>query len=491
MHSFDLIKMAIGNLIRRKVRTALTILGVVIGTVSIVTMLSLGIAMNQGLEEQISSMGDLTVIEINSPRSSSNDDPALDDDAIALLKQLPNVVSVMPIRTTRMKIASDGYVATVSIIGIDADVMEAFGFEADTGRILSDSDSGVIVYGANVEDSFYDPRVSKQQSTQRFGRGSSGRIAIGGGGMPGGGMGGSMPGAGMGGQIPSGSMPGGMGRSTEEAITNEPLVNMLESNLLLTSDMEYGEAKINLSSILDASSSKLYDIQAIGKLKDNSSSNYNVYMDMGTFEKILAENEKSGTVQLFQAQEESDNKYERISVKVNDYKNVAQVLEIIEMLGFQTFSLTDILTSMEETSNQTQAVLGGIGAISLLVAAIGITNTMIMSINERTREIGVMKVIGADLDDIKRMFLLEAGVIGFGGGVAGILISYGVSYILNNANVEFLGYSNSGTAGMSVIPMELSLIAIVFASLIGLISGYIPARRAMGISALDAIRTDK
>ena len=98
---------------------------------------------------------------------------------------------------------------------------------------------------------------------------------------------------------------------------------------------------------------------------------------------------------------------------------------------------------------------------------------------------------GADLDDIKKMFLIEAGMIGFWGGALGIACSYSISYVLNNANIEFLGYSNSGTAGMSVIPFELSIAGIVFATLIGLLSGYSPARRAMNISALDAIRTEK
>ena len=88
-----------------------------------------------------------------------------------------------------------------------------------------------------------------------------------------------------------------------------------------------------------------------------------------------------------------------------------------------------------------QAVLGGIGAVSLLVAAIGIANTMMMSIYERTKEIGVMKVLGCSLENIRTMFLIEAGVIGFVGGVVGVALSYGVSAIINyiSAGSDILG----------------------------------------------------
>ncbi|HBK54546.1 MAG TPA: ABC transporter permease, partial [Syntrophomonas wolfei] len=117
------------------------------------------------------------------------------------------------------------------------------------------------------------------------------------------------------------------------------------------------------------------------------------------------------------------------------------------------------------------------------------TNTMIMSIYERTREIGVMKVLGARLGDIRDLFLLEAAMIGLGGGCVGLLFSYLVSYILNRVTAGFMG-SMGGDVGISVITWELGLAAVVFATMVGIISGYSPARRAMKLSALEAIRTE-
>ena len=144
-----------------------------------------------------------------------------------------------------------------------------------------------------------------------------------------------------------------------------------------------------------------------------------------------------------------------------------------------------------------QAVLGGIGAISLFVAALGITNTMVMSIYERTREIGVMKVLGCLLTDIRQLFLWEAGIIGFTGGVLGLLLSLGASALLNRFGGslgEFLGggrYSPDGQLmPISIIPPWLALASVCFATLVGLISGFYPARRAMNLSALEAIRSE-
>ena len=143
----------------------------------------------------------------------------------------------------------------------------------------------------------------------------------------------------------------------------------------------------------------------------------------------------------------------------------------------------------QKTSQMIQAVLGGIGAVSLLVAAIGITTTMMMSIYERTKEIGIMKVLGCDLRDIRRMFLMEAGMIGLMGGAAGLVFSWGVSAVLNRLLGTSLG-DGTMTVRLSIIPLWLAGAALAFAALIGMAAGYFPARRAMMLSPLAAIRNE-
>ena len=176
--------------------------------------------------------------------------------------------------------------------------------------------------------------------------------------------------------------------------------------------------------------------------------------------------------------------YSSIKIKVEDMDKVEAVQNQVKELGYEAYSLTDELNSVKKQSLVVKAILGGIGAISLLVAAIGITNTMIMSIYERTKEIGIMKVIGASIRDIKRLFLLEAGLIGFLGGLIGLAFSFIVSILLNTVASGFI--SGMGMGGMesskiSIIPFYLALGALIFSILIGLASGYFPAKRAMKI----------
>ena len=115
--------------------------------------------------------------------------------------------------------------------------------------------------------------------------------------------------------------------------------------------------------------------------------------------------------------------------------NVMEVQAAVTDMGYEAHSSMQWLEQAQEQMDMIQAVLGGIGAVSLFVAAIGIANTMMMSIYERTREIGVLKVLGCALGDIRSMFLIEAGFIGLMGGAAGLLLSYGVSSLIN----KFLG----------------------------------------------------
>ncbi len=125
----------------------------------------------------------------------------------------------------------------------------------------------------------------------------------------------------------------------------------------------------------------------------------------------------------------------------------------------------------------------------MFVAAIGIANTMMMSIYERTKEIGVIKVLGCDMGNIRNMFLMESGFIGFLGGVIGLMISFGVSYAMNN----FLGLGQAmmGVEGdISRIPLWLAASGVVFAVFVGMAAGFFPSLRAMKLSPLAAIRNE-
>ena len=153
-------------------------------------------------------------------------------------------------------------------------------------------------------------------------------------------------------------------------------------------------------------------------------------------------------------------------------------------MGYNAESNMEWLKQTQNQMKTIQMVLGGIGAVSLFVAAIGIANTMMMSIYERTKEIGILKVLGCDLRDIGKMFLLEAGFIGFAGGLSGLVLSYSLSAVIN-----FIA-KNSSYQGISFIPLWLALLALAFSVLVGMAAGFFPAHRAMKLSPLAALKNE-
>ena len=195
--------------------------------------------------------------------------------------------------------------------------------------------------------------------------------------------------------------------------------------------------------------------------------------------------------------------YSSINVKAESLDAVADVEQSIKDLGYSTYSMQSMRDELNKQTRQIELMLGGLGAISLFVAAIGITNTMIMSVSERTKEIGIMKALGCYVRDIRAMFLMEAGSIGLLGGVLGLLFSYIISVGINLFSFGAFGgggvtwelikqalIGGENVTRVSVIKPELIIFALVFSVMVGLVSGYQPANKAVKISALEAIRNE-
>lgn len=183
--------------------------------------------------------------------------------------------------------------------------------------------------------------------------------------------------------------------------------------------------------------------------------------------------------------------YDAAVVRVTDPVHLTQVRSQITALGFGSFSIVDELDQIRLVFLIIDSVLGLLGGISLLVASFGIANTMIMSILERTREIGIMKAIGAEDREIKLIFFVEAAVIGLTGGVAGVLLAWGIDGIANRLAYHFiLKPQGASFVDFFSIPPYLSLGAILFALLISIAAALYPASRAARIDPVRALRHD-
>ena len=183
--------------------------------------------------------------------------------------------------------------------------------------------------------------------------------------------------------------------------------------------------------------------------------------------------------------------YDAAVVRVTDPKHLTEVRAKITELGFGSFSIIDQLDQIRIIFLIIDSVLGLLGGISLLVASFGIANTMIMSILERTREIGIMKAIGAEDREIRLIFFVEAAVIGVTGGVVGVLLAWGIDGLANRLAYRFiLKPQGASFVDFFSIPPYLWIGAILFALLVSIAAALYPASRAARIDPVRALRHD-
>lgn len=462
MKKIDILGISFGNFKRRKLRSVLTVLGVVIGTASIVTMMSLGIAIDDSFSKSMGDMGDLTTITVNPgyDEETGQRKGDMDDELVGTLKGIENVSAVTPEINLSGKLIAGRYQSYANILGVDMSCAEQMGLKLEKGKLLDDTtvSTARTIYAIFGSEAPYQFSIPKKRNGHSM-------------------------------------MMGGMykGGGDEDAEREPPPVDVMaeDARVRYTFDWSYGE-----NNPADTSVKKkpvLYKVNAVGitsKQYDNT-----VYVDIETAKKIKKDEEKFNNSRrggLGGSRSSSKQTYDGIRVFANSMENTVNITEQIKDMGYQAWSSAEWITTAKDQMKMIQMLLGGIGSVSLLVAAIGITNTMIMSIYERTREIGIMKVIGCYLKDIRTMFLVEAGFIGFFGGVVGVGLSYGLSAILNlvgkGGSGSMIGGVGPGSK-LSIIPPWLALLAVVFAILVALISGFFPARRAMKLSALEAMGT--
>jgi ABC-type antimicrobial peptide transport system permease subunit len=178
-------------------------------------------------------------------------------------------------------------------------------------------------------------------------------------------------------------------------------------------------------------------------------------------------------------------------VRVHDPVALTEVRKRLTELGFGSFSIVDELDQIRTVFLILDSVLGLLGGISLLVASFGIANTMIMSILERTREIGIMKAIGAEDREIKLIFFVEAAVIGLCGGVIGALLAWGIDAVANRLAYRFiLKPQGASFIDFFSLPPWLTASAILFALVVSILAALYPAARAARIDPVRALRHD-
>ncbi len=477
MSFYDLMTMSLGNLWRRKLRTVLTVLGVLIGTTSIVAMLSLAFGMKQMIMDEYASMGSVTQImisgggggDMDSSSSQTDTSTMLTETNMQMFQDMEHVKNVLPQLSFDGNMQSGRYSGYGNLIGVDQSILDSQ--ELEKGDIPQKGSAGTlqVIAGNQILTGF--GYVQGDEYVDYYSTGELPNIDL---------------------------------------MTQIRVLQVYNEQAETDVDMQTDNGDSTGDDSSDGGNTDSTGDDAVAQpVEDNSMLNfrikvagilaggvdeYNTYsnsllVNIDDLKSYLTKNFGKGNIP---GQPKPNGKpmnewvYSTLVVDVDDASNVDSVMKDIQDMGFSASSNKDLLDSAQKNLQIVELVLGGIGMVAFLVAAIGIANTMMMSTYERTKEIGVMKVLGCDMRDIQKLFLAEAGFIGLIGGIVGLGLTCGVSALINHFAVSMGGMKGN----ISVIPWWLALAAVAFSTLMGMVAGYFPARRAMKLSPLAAIHTE-
>jgi putative ABC transport system permease protein len=391
------------NILRGRLRSFLTVLGVVIGIASVFTILTLSSGVTATVNQQLGRLGS-GVVQISVSPSAGNISFS-ELDMLALTNASPDVKSVVPIDNISGYYSSGGQTGFAMIFATNEQYFESFGMSLSQGQLFTDANvrNGDLV--AVVDDSAIQQGLLPSNIVGR-------RLQIN--------AGGSAFSVKVIGTVKSGFSFGGNGSASRAGID--------QRNIPITVYVPYTALKtVGLSS-------DITDLAVVLKSQDQ------------------VESYGTSAVNLLNSIHHTRN-------------------------GFQANSLVSALDAVNRILSVISLVLAAIAGISLVVGGIGVMNIMLVSVTERTREIGIRKALGARRRDILLQFLIEALILTLGGGFIGILIGYGLSSV---------------ASGIIAIPMLVTwqnvLLSVSFALLVGLFFGIYPAYRASLLNPVEALR---
>jgi putative ABC transport system permease protein len=444
----DRLSLALRNLRQSRLRTVLTALGVAIGIASLAGMVSLGVGIEDQVIGRLTKSGVFDNITVTSGRSvgprfdlpggrgrggrgqattPSEPPPPLDDEAIAKLAALPYVRDAYPSLRVPVSYRYEGRNNAAMASGIPESSRGEGAFQSIAhGTFFKDATSAAVMLTLDV---------AQQLNSEN-------------------------PGALIGQTLDLSyaqrdQLPGG----TPEVVAGVQLTRVTEP----------------------------FTIVGIVERDPAPGANLGLTGLMIPIEQAKRINSRS-VASPFQGAAPRARGYQMVTVRVTAAARTQDVQDQVKAMGYSAFSLNDLLAGAKRAFLLLDILLGLVGSIALAVSSLGIINTMVMSILERTREIGIMKAIGGSDRDVRGIFMVEAGTIGLIGGVAGIILGWAVGRIIN-FGANFYIVRQGGTAGnLFSLPWWLIGAALAFALFVSLIAGSYPARRAARLDPIQALR---
>jgi putative ABC transport system permease protein len=428
----DILKLSLNSLTHRGLRSWLTILGIIIGVAAVIAMLSISAGMSQNMKAQLSSFG-TDVITVSAGRIRAQGP----EGGFAGRFQPGGEFS----QTT----GSSSSTSTPKLTDKDITaILTAQGVESVSGIISGRAQAQYLAQTVTTTVEGVDPTAWNSMTTSKL---ESGRF-----------------------------LETGDGASV--LIGYNVAHEIFGTNLTVDSPIKIGGKTYNVIGILQQSGTGGF-----------GGDDRTVFMTLAAARDVV-----TGL---------DSDQYSSIQVKVTNTNLVDQIIQNIDSVlytsrmvtsdtaDFTVTSPTAMLQTIQSTMATLTFFLTGIAAISLLVGAIGIANTMFMSVMERTRLIGILKSIGTKNSEIMKLFITESGIIGLMGGLLGVFLGLIVVGIISNVGISIMGMGRLGTStSVAVVTPDLVAFALLFSTIIGIVSGLIPARKAATLQIVEAMRSE-
>jgi putative ABC transport system permease protein len=383
------------NLTYRKMRTFLTLLGIIIGITAIVALVSIGEGMTKSVNDQFDQLG-ADKIFVASMVAAGGTGEGLNDDDLKKIQKIPGVKAVIPVVTLIAGSEFKGEEKALPITGVPAKEAEqvfsdAQAYRVFRGRWIGPGDRKKATIGFNIHEDFY-------------------------------------------------------------------------------------RVKVNVGDKIEIQGN---EIDVIGIFADSGDNDQNtrIFMDFDYLREIM---NKGNDITSMVVRVDDVGKAETVTIRIEEALEKNH-----DTSSFLVMTSQQLVEQITDSLKVIQVVFGGIAAVSLIVGGVGIANTMVMNVLERTKEIGIMKATGAKRAHILKMIVVESGIIGIIGGSIGIIIGFIMSLGINIAAEQYLGPNVLSTA----VTPTLAGFALGFSFIVGVISGVYPAYRASKLDPVIALRS--
>lgn len=495
MGLIDILHLSLRNLREAKLRATLTTMGVIVGVAVIVTMVSFGLGLQRNLVTRFKDLDLFNEITVfgrslntlaqsgfkrpNTNNANANAEAApeqhgnrrlrpdktpersLDDAAIEEIRHIPGVASVEPSISFSVFVRSNGHALRQTIGGALVPNPSSRFKEFEAGAMVNSADADEVVVDGDFVSTFGYAKASDAigQTLELL--------------------------------APPGQRKREGVQDEEEETPNFFGIPLEEDTAEASNSEGLSARKFRIVGVLKNDKNGQQNIRGMMPPSD-------IYIPLAAAKAWTSEHHDSmSEVALRLAREngligkDEGTGYGSAVIRVTDPAALPDVRKRLNELGFGSFSIVDQLDQIRTVFLIVDSVLGLMGGISLLVASFGIANTMIMSILERTREIGIMKAIGAEDREIKLIFFVEAAVIGLTGGIMGALAAWGIDALANRLAYRFvLKPQGASYVDFFSLPPYLWLGAIVFAVAVSIFAALYPASRAARIDPVKALRHD-